>query len=225
MERVACYCMTRNIYHKVRPSLNSLLRNTNVDHVYLLTEDDDVGFELPDKVSIVNVSVQKWFDKDGPNYRNKWTWMCLMWIPLCYLFPDLDRILSLDLDTIVERNIDDLWAAPIEDCYLAACPETGMSAQKGSLYINCGVALFNLKKLRDGKADEMIRELNIRYHPYPEQDVLNEMCRGKIYYISSEYNACMFTAPTDRPRIHHFAATGLWYEKHPLMQKYKEMNV
>ena len=224
MNRVACYCMTRNLYEKVRPSLNSLLKNSSVDHVYLLTEDDDVGFKLPDKVSVMNVSDQKWFPKDSPNYNSRWTYMALMRIPLCHMFPDLDRVLSLDVDTIVDANIDDLWDAPIDECYFAACQETRLTSMLGRPYINAGVVLWNLKKLRDGKADEMIRELNTTFHRYNEQDVMNDLCAGKIYFIGSEYNSCQFTLPVDHPRIYHFAATLLWYEKHPMVQKYKEMN-
>ena len=222
MKRVACYCMTRNLYHKVRPSLNSLLKNTSVDHVYILAEDDDIGFELPEKVSLVNVADQKFFDPEGPNYRSRWTYMCLMRIPLCYIFPDLDRILTLDVDTIVDKNIDDIWDTPFEQCYFAGVKEEGLSHQKNRPYINFGVVLWNLKKMRDGMADRIIQELNTRFHMYPEQDVANDMCQRHIYQISSVYNSCRFTAPTNYPKIHHFAATGLWYEHHPLVQKYKE---
>ena len=54
--KVACYAATRNYYMNVFPSLKSLLRNGNVDRVYILAEDDDIGIDLPAKVIVKNVS-------------------------------------------------------------------------------------------------------------------------------------------------------------------------
>ena len=222
MRRTACYCMTRNIYHKVRPSLNSLLKNTNVDHVYLIAEDDSVGFTLPDNVSVINVADQTWFDKDGPNYNCRWTYMCLMRIALCHVLPEEKRILSLDLDTIVAENIDDLWDVPIDDFYLAGVREPAKSGS--GLYVNGGVVLWNLEKMRDGMADRIIRELNTIRYAFPEQDAMNKFCRGNMYELSSSYNVTRYTTKTAYPRIYHYAATPGWYEMNPMVQLYKEMN-
>ena len=225
MKRVACYCMTRNIYHMIGPSLNSLLKNTSVEHVYLLTEDDEIGFSLPEKVSIVNVGDQKFFKSDGPNYHSMWSYMVLMRTALCHIFPDLDRILTLDLDTIVDENIDEIWDVPIDQCYFAGVKEERLSSQLGRPYINAGVILWNLKKMRDGMADRMIKELNTTYHKYPEQDVMNEFCKDHIYQLSSDYNACRFTAPTSHPKVHHFPATIGWYNDFNIVKKYKEVEI
>lgn len=213
--------MTRNIYEKVRPSLCSLLMNSSVDKVFILAENDDVGFKLPDKVQIVNVLGQTFFYEDGPNYNNRWTYMVMMRTALCHVFPDVDRILSLDLDTIVDENIDDIWDTPLDDFYFAGCPEPNKSAF--GTYVNGGVILWNLKKMRDGKADEIIHELNTRRHAYSEQDVMNDLCRDKIYKLSSVYNCCNYTMPCSNPRIYHYAATAGWYQFDPLMQKYKKL--
>ena len=44
----------------VIPSMKSLLANNNIDRIYLITEDDDIGLELPDIVKIINVSGQQY---------------------------------------------------------------------------------------------------------------------------------------------------------------------
>lgn len=219
--RYACYCMTRNIYHKVIPSLKSLLMHADLDRVFLLTEDDDIGLELPDCVEIINVRDQKFFPGDGPNYANGWTWMVMMRMALCYVFPDLDRILSLDLDTIVDCEINELWDMPIENHYAAACLEPGRS--KTSAYFNCGVMLVNLKKMRDGKADEIIHALNTNKYAFVEQDCMNELCSGEIYEMSGAYNFCNYTDRSAPPKIYHFAASRAWYECEPLVKKYKDI--
>ena len=221
--RTACYCMTRNIYRKVIPSLNSLLIHSDAD-VYLLTEDDSVGFRLPDRVRVINVSGQQWFRQDGPNYHCGWSWMVMMRMALCHVFPDLDRILALDVDTIVDQDITALWDLPIGNCYCAAAVELHRS-KPGSLYFNNGVTLWHLDKMRDGKADEIIRDLNTHYYEYAEQDCMNILLRGKILPMPPEYNANRFTGLDQGIRIRHFAAEPGWYEREPLVQKYKEVRI
>lgn len=213
--------MTRNIYHKVIPSLKSLLMHADVDKVYLLTEDDDIGFWLPDCVEIINVSDQKFFQPDGVNYHNGWTWMVLMRLALFHVFPNLDRILSLDLDTIIEENINELWDTPMGDHYLAGAREPGKSGD--GLYVNFGVVLYNLKALRDGKGDEIIHALNTRKYRFTDQDCGNALCKGRIYELSGAYNFSNYSNRTAYPKIYHFAAKGFWYENEPLVKKYRDI--
>ena len=221
MKRYACYCMTRNIYYKVWPSLNSLLQHADLEKVYLLTEDNDIGFELPRNVEIVNVRDQQYFTPDGPNYATQWTYMVLMKTALCKIFPKLDRILSLDLDTIIDEDINELWDTPIDDHYLAGVPEP-QNTTDSFVYINAGVVLWNLCKLRDGKCDEIIHSLNTKHWPFPEQNCVSHLCHGNIYHLPSQYNYSRYSKPTRHPKIYHFAAYGDWYEREPLVQKYKE---
>ena len=67
--------------------------------MFLITEDDDIGYELPRKVRIINVSEQKYFTPDGVNFKNSWTYMVLIRVALSKVLPDIDRVLVLDLDT------------------------------------------------------------------------------------------------------------------------------
>ena len=220
--KVACYCMTRNIYHKVEPSLNSLLRNTpDIERVYLLTEDNDIGFEVPGKVRIKNVRKQTFFSPDGPNYYCQWTYMCMMKTALAKLFPQYDRMLTLDLDTIVLGNISEVWETPMGDNYLAGVLEPKNTAD-GLTYINGGVVLWNLKQLRDGMVDKIIDSLNTEPWTFPEQNCVSHLCNGRIYCLHPMYNTSNYSAPCKNPKIRHFAATPGWYERDPLVQMYKE---
>lgn len=219
-KKYAAYCMTRNIYHKIFPSLHSLLMHSDVDTVFLITEDDDIGYELPRNVRIINVSNQKYFTPDGVNFKNSWTYMVLIRVALSKVLPDIDRVLTLDLDTIVDQNINELWDLPIDDYYCAAAYEPVKSTWN-HMYINGGVVLWNLKKMRDGKCDEMIADLNKNFRPFPDQECISDLCKGKIYKLPSCYNASRVTEPTMYPKIHHFAAHRDWYNSQPLAQRYK----
>lgn len=107
------------------------------------------------------------------------------------IFPELDRILSIDMDTVVNENISDLWDLDLTNYYLAAVEEQELSQKEGS-YINMGVAMLNLKKIReDKKDDELINSLNNYWYRYKEQDCFNEIFHGNILILPSDYNACI----------------------------------
>ena len=65
-DKVVLYAGTRNVYEQMYTSLKSLLWNTPVDRVYLLIEDDEFPFELPENVHPMNVSGQDYFLPGSP---------------------------------------------------------------------------------------------------------------------------------------------------------------
>lgn len=208
--RAAVYAGTRNIYADMIPSMKSLLMYSNVDKIYFLIEDDEFPYELPPEVECINVSNQKWFDTEGPNFISKWSYMILLRAALTKLFPDLDRILSLDCDTIVRNNISELWDLPLDDYYFAGVYEPEKSTETFR-YINAGVMMFNLKKIReDHKDDEYIYDLNNCYRPFPEQECFSALSQGKILELSGEYNLSTSTATSTNEKILHFAANKNW---------------
>lgn len=217
--KVAVYCGTRNLYEDMVTAAKSLITNSTVEKIYFLIEDDVFPLPLPNCVECINVSNQQIFNHTGPNYHNGWTYMVLMRAALHKVFPELDRILSLDVDTVVTGDISELWDIDVTDYYFAGVKEPMKSG--ASLYINAGVMIVNLKKLRDGKGDEIIEALNTRRFPFNEQDCINELCRGGILEISSDYNANNYTTPTITPKIVHFAAIQSWRNA-PLVKMYRE---
>ena len=217
--KAACYCGTKNLYEDMIPAVKSLIANSDVDKVFLLIEDDDFPYQLPDFVETINVSNQTFFCKDGPNFNTPWTYMVLMRAALHRVFPNLDKILSLDVDTIVAKDISKLWDIPLDGYYLAGAKEPVMSRYR--TYINCGVMMLNLAKLRDsGKGDELIDALNVRRYLFNEQDCIAERCQGGILEIPSIYNANNYTEPTTQPKIVHFAAMR-HYQNQPIVEMYK----
>lgn len=220
--RTAVYCATRNLYPDMLPAIKSLLINSNVERIFLCIEDDEFPYYIPDCVKVINVSKQTYFRRDGPNFANSWTYMVLMRAALHKVFPDLDTILSLDVDTIVHDNASDIFELPIEDSYMAMTKELHKSTDTVSYY-NAGVMLLNLKKLRDGKGDELIHALNTKKYPFNEQDCINELCSGHILELPSEYNANAFTAETEAPKIIHFAALKN-YQNYPIVAKYRNIS-
>lgn len=220
-KKVAVYTGTKNLYPDMVPAVKSLLIHSDVDEIWLFIEDDEFPYELPKNVKIRNVSNQKYFKPDGPNMKSKFTYMAMMRAALYKEFPKLDRILSLDVDTLANDDISSIWDVDLgDDYYLAAVREPARSWRE-DIYVNIGVALYNLEKLRDGMGDEVVKALNEGNYTYLEQDVFNQKCKGKILEIGSEYNATEYTKPTNHPKIVHYAGMKLEdWRKMPLVDHY-----
>lgn len=210
--KVAVYSGTQNLYPYMVTAAKSLLLNSDVDKIYFLIEDDIFPYKLPDEIECINVSGQTYFSPDGANMHSHFTYMSMMRATYSKLFPDLDRILSLDVDTIVDQDISDIWDLPIEDCYFAASSEPSRCSD-GKMYYNIGVCLFNLEKMRDGMTDRIIEELNTHEHYWIEQDVLSDFCNGHVYDMPGMYNGTLFTVFKGDPKIIHYAAIKRWWEQ------------
>lgn len=202
----------------------SLLCNSDVDKIYLLIEDDEFPYELSPSVETINIRhiIPRYFDENGPNYRSRWTYIGLIRAALTKVFPQYDKILSIDCDTIVARDVSELWDIDIEDYYFAAVKEPHLSRMINGLYTNVGVMMVNLKKLRDGKDDELIKALNAKAFFFVSQDVLNGCCQGHILELPGEYNVCDYTVPSTSVKIIHYAGKSNW-RNNDIVVKYREM--
>ena len=200
----AVFCATRNLYGDMEAAARSLVANSDVGRVHFLIEDAYFPRPLPDIIECHDVSGQAFFPLYGPNASTSWTWMVLMRAALCHVLPDVDKVLSLDCDAFCVRDASAIWDTDLDGRYLAGVTERG-KASPGKQYANFGVVLFDLAKLRDGKADEVIASLNSRHYQYPEQDAFNELCNGRIVELPDEWCAMAFNAEVDNPRIVHFA--------------------
>ena len=217
----AAYTGSRNLYDDMVTSAKALLRNSDVDRIWLLIEDAEFPYKLPPEVTAIDVSGQQFFRKDGPNMGSRYTYLAMMRAALCHVLPsDVHKVLSMDVDTLAIRDVSDAWDVPMEGCYFAAAKEQHR-CYEGLLYTNTGVALYNLDMLRKGKADEVIDCLNRRRYTWVEQDVMNYLCQGRIAEMSGDLNACDWTDHPD-PRLLHFAGHADWRLR-PELWAYRDM--
>lgn len=205
-EKVAVYAGTRNVYPQMYTALKSLLLNTPMDRVYLLIEDDEFPYVVPDFVISMNMSKQEYFPADSANYSSPWSYMALLKCALSQILPNEHKVLWLDVDTIVDQDISDLFATDIRTSYYAAVMEWHKSKDIFR-YVNVGVLLCNLDMLRAfGKELEMITFLNITKMGLPDQNIINLLCQGMIRIVESTYNANDYTTYCLYPKIVHYAA-------------------
>lgn len=116
---------------------------------------------------------------------------------------DEERCIYLDSDTLVTEDLQELWDCEIEPYYLAGCRDVWIDwlteteyeqrRVKSHLpgmedYVNSGVLVFNLKKVREDRLNEtFIEHMSIQY-PYEDQDILNVCCYGHIFKLPTKWN-------------------------------------
>lgn len=119
-----------------------------------------------------------------------------------YLPQDLDRVLYLDPDLIVNGSISELYNLSMGDYYFAAASHIGSLLHKAnelrlgmdeeSPYINSGVMLINLKRLRaEQNYQEVFDFIEKRknFLTLPDQDIISALYGSKILALDSfRYN-------------------------------------
>ena len=203
--RVAVYAGTRNVYPHMVTAAKSLVSTTRMDRVVFLTEDKNFPEKLPGIVDVIDVSNQKWFEKTGPNYFSRWSYMSMMRLAVHELLPEEMRALWLDVDTIVRTDIGRLLDMNLDGYYMAAAEEP-IRSRDPFVYYNSGVMLMNLEKLRDGMADALIGLVNTRRMRFPDQDAINLLCQTKIKKMDAQYNSNRWIVEVNDPAIIHYAA-------------------
>ena len=226
--RVVVYCGTYEVYLNMVASAKSVLCNVPVDKIYFLIEDDQFPYEIPDIIETINVKNQTYFPHDGPNFDNSWTWMCMMRAAYPELFPQYSKVLSLDIDIVFNDNVSDLWERDLSDYYLAGVPER--QRQKSSadpLYINFGVVMMNLDKLRQDNCQQKIIDiLNTKKVDCPEQGAFNEVCAGHILELPADYNYTTYshiTGDAQKQRIIHYAGQKFW-RHYAMVKRYSDLS-
>lgn len=126
-----------------------------------------------------------------------------LFIPL--MFPQYDKGIYIDSDVILLGDLAELYDTELGDNYLGACPdlsvvevpplaaymENAVGVDRHQ-YINSGVLLMNLKKLREAELHSHFLSLLQTYELdciAPDQDYLNALCCGKILYLPEIWDA------------------------------------
>lgn len=127
--------------------------------------------------------------------------------------PEVDRILYTDVDVLFRDSLLPLWQTDIEDCVLAAVKGAvnlsdkwtwnssrpywdKLSGMRGR-YINAGVTLLNLAKIRQAGLEEQWSAWAGEKLYYQDQDILNLTCQDAIRYLPPKYNRLAYMRDED----------------------------
>lgn len=209
------FCFDENLMRQVRVTVAALLdartdKTTHYDIYCVCTKEaaEVEGYlrrivQIRDEESTVNIlPVQNQYEK---SYEvrgiSTGTYLRLM---LHRLLPDVDCVLYMDVDILIRGGLEELWATDMSSYYIAGVKAAVnitdkwewnsdrpywhlLEKQKGK-YINAGVTLMNLKKIREDGLEERWNELAKERLYYQDQDILNITCQGAIYHLPPEYN-------------------------------------
>lgn len=111
-----------------------------------------------------------------------------------YLPESLDRVLYLDPDIIVNGSLDALYALPMDHYYFAAASHVGellsrfnqlrLDMGDNDPYINSGVMLMNLERLRAEQDEDAVFRFMHEHKKsllLPDQDVISGLYGSRIY--------------------------------------------
>jgi len=131
-----------------------------------------------------------------------------------------DKVLYLDCDLVVQRDISDLYHINLDGKYLAAVRDIDyigcwkldserkcytnkvLGLKTGLDYFQAGVLVLNLQELRKHYSVKILTEIAIaKQWQFHDQDVLNYICRGKVYYLPQQWNVVMNWKEVDRERM------------------------
>ena len=138
------------------------------------------------------------------------------------MFPQYDKGIYIDSDVVLTSDVAQFYDIEIGDNLIGACKDLSIAhipplvaytenavGVKKHEYINSGVLLMNLKKMREGDLERHFLTLLNTYHfdsIAPDQDYLNAMCNGKIYYLDESWNTMPNDArpPLSRANLIHY---------------------
>ena len=225
---VVAMCCTETWYSHLIVGLYSLLENTkSIKKIYLLLETDNVydvpyldylikKYNVEFKLIKVNKLIEKKLKRNCPNKNSYFTDFTFGKLLLSDIVEE-SKVLYLDTDAIAVKDISDIWNYDISDYYIAGVKDWGVE-ERGNIeelgingkYINAGVVLFNLDKMRRDHVEEKCFDLINKIELiFLDQDALNYVCTDNELYLPVMYNVCddvtMDIENKDLAKIYHFA--------------------
>ena len=149
------------------------------------------------------------------------------------IMPDYHKILYLDCDMVVDHDVSELYDLDMGRCIIGAAKDIDVAGQvnlrngwekyaveklgldKPYDYFQAGVLMINLDALRQtATSEEMIKLALSNTWRCHDQDVLNIICKNKVYYIPQQWNVLMSWEEPGRSRIQimKMAPRGLYDE-------------
>ncbi len=168
--------------------LNENYKPIEKNHIKVL---NDIVKKVNKESEVILIDITKYFKEEMLNSANINT----HYTPyiLVRLFSDKieqipDKILYLDSDLVVYKNIEPLYNMKIDNYDFAACiDEIGKTFIRKD-YVNSGVLLMNMKKLREEDSLKKCRDMVVNKKMLlPDQSALNEICKDKKY-LDRKYN-------------------------------------
>lgn len=253
-----CYCFGPSWAKYIPIQLYSLFKHNKVKHLYLLSEKMPLEYLKECKKLCCEFGVDLFYTDMVPfeqthirtkkNIDNRFTKYTLYRLGIPDFVPD-DRVLYLDSDTMVLGDLSEFYETDLGDKIIAGAIDTGITkehiriigGQSGSTYLNAGVLLMDLKKLRQMEiTKKWLTMMNKTHYPAHDQDIIFLTLTGKFKVVDPIYNCSLSTRhdmPDEEVKILHLAGdksknwiyslpkAHLWTIAEEQYQEYKAVSI
>lgn len=224
-----------SITNKTKEPVNCIILTmdlTRLNKEFIQITDNQIVFlnkvvkSKNEKNQVKKIDVTKLYEKEFGKGKNESAY-CTPYT-LLRLFADLisdipDKLLYLDIDMLAQKDISTLYNIDISNYEYAAVKEKYGSKIIKHDYINAGMLLLNMKKIRETKLLEKARDmLKERKLLFADQDAIywntiSKLLLPRIYNEQRKFN-CEDTV------ICHFAKR-LWFKPYPHIENIKQWQV
>lgn len=140
--------------------------------------------------------------EDSLNRHPTITNACLYKFAMINALPQHDKIIYLDTDIMVTDDLTDLYNIDLRDNYIGGVFNVFYYMRKPHYaemlgipdlesYINAGVMLMNLKKMREDNILPVLESYIGKFQNSVDQHIFNKVCYGKIMNIPPRYNVTL----------------------------------
>lgn len=140
------------------------------------------------------------------------------------ILPEYESVIYVDCDVVIRQDVGELYRTiELSDNYVAAVYEAPIEKQPLYIssigcdpkrYFNAGFLLMNLKEMRkDSLSSKMVAALISHDYQFLDQDVLNVLCKDRVYALLPKYNSIRtFFLPQYRVDFHMQYPNENWDE-------------
>lgn len=217
-EAVRCYIFTMDV-SRLKPEYKAIT-DEQIDFLNKVVKSKNNDNE------VIKIDVTKLYEQEFKNCKNE-TAYCTPYT-LLRLLADLieglpDKILYLDIDMMVASDISELYNIEISQYEYAAVKEKYGSIFLYPDYINAGMLLFNMKKVKETGLLEKARNLiKNKKMLFADQDAIYYSTEAKLL-LPRKYNEQASFKRKDTVICHFCKRLLLW--PYPIIENYKQWNV
>ena len=157
------------------------------------------------KVTLIDFTNEYKKDLEGVNKLNRYTPYALLRLYADMMDEIPDKVLYVDTDVVFAQDVNKLYSIDVSDVELAGVKDYYGHIFIGREYMNSGVLLLNMKKIRETKMFQKARQMVLtKKMLFADQDAINKLVTKKklLPYCFNEQHK-----EKDDTVIRHFSKT------------------
>lgn len=178
------YCISSELFEEHRNQIRGMIRRRDPESVIQFLE---APTEFKD------AHLREGFSQD--------TYTALL---MHRLLPGEDKVIYIDTDTLIKKSLVEMWnidvdsyrcagvlgTVNLEDSWneLMKYPNSEDFDGVRGKYINDGVLIINLKRMREWNPDALFLKLSKKEYRYLEQDIFSFTCKDEMLILHPKYN-------------------------------------